>query len=75
MAWPAGRAFFPHLIAGPVHDGLVVVFAVAAALAAIAGLASLLRGGRYVHAEEQAAGSATAGERGRDEEAGLRGGR
>jgi MFS family permease len=46
-----GRAFFPHLISGPVHDGLTVVFAVAAALAVIAGLASLLRGGRYVHPE------------------------
>jgi MFS family permease len=43
-----GRAFFPDLISGPFHHGLVVVFAVAAGLAALAGLASLLRGGRYV---------------------------
>jgi MFS family permease len=43
-----GREFFPSLISGPFHNGLVVVFAVAAALAAVAGLASLLRGGRYV---------------------------
>jgi MFS family permease len=42
-----GRAFFPDLISGPFHHGLVVVFAVAAALAALAGLASLMRGGRY----------------------------
>ncbi len=41
-----GRAFFPDLISGPFHQGLVVVFAVAAALAALAGAASLLRGGR-----------------------------
>ena len=41
-----GREFFPDLISGPFHQGLVVVFAVAAALAALAGLASLLRGGR-----------------------------
>ena len=41
-----GRAFFPDLISGPFHQGLVVVFAVAAALAAVAGAASLLRGGR-----------------------------
>ena len=41
-----GRAFFPDLISGPFHHGLVVVFAVAAALAALAGAASLLRGGR-----------------------------
>ena len=44
-----GRKFFPDLISGPFHHGLVVVFAVAAALAGLAALASLLRGGRYVH--------------------------
>jgi MFS family permease len=43
-----GREFFPNLISGPFHQGLVVVFAVAAGLSAIAALASLLRGGRYV---------------------------
>ncbi|WP_297660386.1 MFS transporter [Pseudonocardia sp.] len=43
-----GREFFPDVISGPFHDGLVIVFAVAAGLAAIAGLASLLRGGRAV---------------------------
>ena len=41
-----GRAFFPGLISGPFHSGLVVVFAFAAALALAAALASLLRGGR-----------------------------
>jgi MFS family permease len=40
-----GKEFFPHLISGPVHDGLAVVFAVSAGLAALAALASLLRGG------------------------------
>jgi hypothetical protein len=40
-----GREFFPHLISGPFHHGLVVVFAGAAALAVLAALASLLRGG------------------------------
>jgi hypothetical protein len=44
-----GREFFPHLISGPFHQGLVVVFAVAAVLSLLAALASLLRGGRYVH--------------------------
>ncbi len=39
-----GRAFFPHLISAPFHDGLVVVFATAAALAAVAAVASFLRG-------------------------------
>jgi len=41
-----GRKFFPGLISGPFHQGLSVVFAVAAALAVLAALASLLRGGR-----------------------------
>ncbi|HXA61391.1 MAG TPA: MFS transporter [Streptosporangiaceae bacterium] len=44
-----GRQFFPDLISGPFHQGLVVVFSAAAALAVLAALASLLRGGRYVH--------------------------
>jgi MFS family permease len=44
-----GRQFFPDLISGPFHQGLLVVFSVAAALSVLAALASLLRGGRYVH--------------------------
>jgi hypothetical protein len=43
-----GREFFPDLISGPFHQGLAVAFAVAAALSAVAVLASLLGGGRYV---------------------------
>ena len=46
-----GREFFPGLISAPFHQGLVVVFAVAAALAAVAALASVMRGGRYVPPE------------------------
>jgi MFS family permease len=41
-----GRMFFPALISGPFHQGLIVVFSVAAGLAAVAAVASLLRGGR-----------------------------
>ena len=41
-----GRHFFPALISGPFHHGLVIVFAAAAGLAALAAVASLLRGGR-----------------------------
>jgi MFS family permease len=48
-----GREFFPNLISVPFHHGLVIVFAVSAALAALAGLASLLRGGRQAVAEER----------------------
>ncbi len=50
-----GNRFFPALISGPFHSGLLVVFAVAIGLAAVAGVASLLRGGRYVHPEATAA--------------------
>jgi MFS family permease len=39
-----GREFFPNLLSGPFHSGLIVVFAVAAALGLVAALASLLRG-------------------------------
>lgn len=54
-----GREFFPHLISGPFHQGLLVVFSVAAALSILAAVASLLRGGRYVHpiAENDASAS------------------
>ena len=38
-----GKHFFPELIAAPFHDGLVVVFGVAAALAGIAAAASWQR--------------------------------
>jgi MFS family permease len=41
-----GHSFFPNLIAGPFHHGLVVVFGVAAALSLVGALASLARGGR-----------------------------
>jgi MFS family permease len=44
-----GNRFFPALISGPFHHGLLVVFVVATVLAAVAAVASLLRGGRYVH--------------------------
>ncbi len=43
-----GTHFFPGLISGPFHHGLVIVFATAAGLAALAAVASLLRGGRPV---------------------------
>ncbi|MDL4774301.1 MULTISPECIES: MFS transporter [Thermomonosporaceae] len=46
-----GRSYFPHLIAGPFHHGLVIVFSLAIAMSLVAALASLLRGRRYVHDE------------------------
>jgi MFS family permease len=46
-----GKQFFPLLISGPFHHGLDLVFSMAMGLLIIAALASLLRGGRYVHDE------------------------
>jgi MFS family permease len=46
-----GRTFFPSLLSGPFHSGLIVVFSVSAALSVLAGLASLLRGKRRSAAE------------------------
>jgi hypothetical protein len=44
------RQFFPQLISGSFHNGLVVVFVFAAALSAIAAVTSLLRGDRELPA-------------------------
>ncbi|MEV4598302.1 MFS transporter [Amycolatopsis sp. NPDC049253] len=44
-----GKEFFPQLISGPFHDGLVTVFTAAAVMALVAGLASVSRGKRYFH--------------------------
>jgi MFS family permease len=46
-----GRSFFPHLITGPFHTALVYAFAFAIAACVVAGVASLLRGGKYHHEE------------------------
>jgi MFS family permease len=46
-----GKKFFPQLISGPFHHGLVIVFSMAMAVLVIAAAASALRGGRYVHDE------------------------
>jgi MFS family permease len=53
-----GREFFPSLLSGPFHQGLIVVFGVSAVLSVLAGLASLLRGGRRAGAGSPA-GSGT----------------
>jgi hypothetical protein len=56
-----GRQFFPRLISGPFHHGLVIVFTMAMIVLVIAAGASLLRGGRYVHDEQAAPAAAGAG--------------
>jgi MFS family permease len=46
-----GRGFFPGLISGPFHSGLVVVFGAAIVMSVVAAVVSLARGKRYVHAD------------------------
>ena len=45
------RQFLPSLLTGPFHSGLVVVFVLAAVLAAAGAVVSLFRGGVYIHDE------------------------
>jgi MFS family permease len=40
-----GKTFFPQLVSGPFHDGLVVVFLAAAVMMAVGAVASVLTGG------------------------------
>jgi len=49
IATLTGKQFFPELISGPFHDGLIVVFVAAAIMSLIAALASVLRGAKYMH--------------------------
>ena len=46
--------FFPHLISGPFHTALVYAFVFAIVACVVAAVASLLRGGKYVHVEAMA---------------------
>lgn len=50
-----GKTFFPQLISGPFHDGLVIVFVLAIVMTLISAVASLLRGEKYVHSDVPAA--------------------
>jgi MFS family permease len=54
-----GKEFFPNLISGPFHSGLVVVFIAAALMSVVSALASLVTDGRTsVTADRPAGGSA-----------------
>ena len=48
-----GHTFFPSLISGPFHDGLIVAFAFAIAACLVAAAASWFMGERFVHADDQ----------------------
>jgi MFS family permease len=43
------KEYFPHLISGPFHQGLVIVFSVAIAMSLIGAVVSLLRGGQFYY--------------------------
>ncbi|HET6740040.1 MAG TPA: MFS transporter, partial [Kribbella sp.] len=47
------KQFFPELISGPFHHGLVIVFAVAIGMSLVGAAASLFRGPRYIHLEPE----------------------
>ena len=49
-----GHSFFPHLISAPFQTALVYAFVFAAVACLVAAFASLLRGGKYHYAEEEA---------------------
>ncbi|HMH92133.1 MAG TPA: hypothetical protein VK586_13750, partial [Streptosporangiaceae bacterium] len=52
-AFLTGHKFFPSLISAPFQHGLAIAFDFAVAACLIAAVASLLRGGKYVHGGEQ----------------------
>jgi MFS family permease len=43
------KEYFPHLISGPFHHGLVIVFSVAIAISLAGAVISLLRGGQFYY--------------------------
>jgi MFS family permease len=47
-----GRSFFPRLISGPFHSGLVEAFTFALVACLVAAAASWMRGGKYHHGDE-----------------------
>jgi MFS family permease len=49
-----GKQFFPNLISGAFHHGLLVVFVTAAVMGAICALVSLMRGGRFYYGDDEA---------------------
>ncbi len=52
-----GRSFFPHLISSAFGHGLHLAFDFAAGASLVAAVASVLRGGRYVHPAPQPTGT------------------
>ncbi len=46
-----GKQFFPHLISGPFHHGLVIVFTAAIVMSVLGAMVSLLRGRQFYYEE------------------------
>ncbi|MCU1656567.1 MAG: putative transrane efflux pump (multidrug resistance related protein) [Pseudonocardiales bacterium] len=46
-----GPSFFPHLISGPFMHGLLIAFGASILMLLVAAAASMMRGGRFVHAD------------------------
>jgi hypothetical protein len=63
-----GKEFFPNLIAGPFHSGLVIVFLAAAIMSVVAAIASFVGGKRFVYADDVEA-PAAAGQAGPEDHA------
>ena len=55
-----GKQFFPHVISGPFHHGLVIVFTAAAVMSFIGALVSLLRGKQFFYDDPRSGTAATA---------------
>jgi hypothetical protein len=51
LAALTGKTFFPQLISQPFHSGLVIVFVAAAIMSVIGAIASVVMGGKYIHAD------------------------
>ncbi len=54
-----GKQFFPHVISGPFHQGLVVVFVFALVMCLFAAAASWMRGVHFIHEEARYVGTAS----------------
>jgi MFS family permease len=59
-AYLTGHTFFPSLISAPFSHGLAIAFDFSLAACLIAALASLLRGGKYVHGVDELPASRSA---------------
>ena len=58
-----GNQFFPHLISGPFHHGLMIVFTAAAIMSFIGALVSLLRGKQFFYDDPGSGTAASAAAR------------